>query len=249
MIDKKIGIITIHDVNPSCSQKLQTITDKLDNLKVKYNLSIVPFYNKKYNVKDDTAFCNQITSLCQSKDTLVELTLHGLYHQLEGKIEDFDSQSKEQEKNEIQQGLDILSSAKLPRPLTFIPPAWHLSRQAIQALKDLKFDTAESMSDLEFIQKGKKYLLSPVLNWDKSGDKEKNKETLNQNKSEFYTHLFNIDGESYGLFRMAIHPPHDPDEALADQIEMIKFLKEKEDYKFVNYSDLSKIEERGEESS
>ena len=42
---------------------------------------------------------------------------------------------------------------------------------------------------------------------------------------------------------MAIHPPHDPDEALADQIEMIKFLKEKEDYRFVNYSDLLRIEE------
>jgi predicted deacetylase len=241
MIDKKIGIITIHDVNPSCSKKLKTITNELDNLKIKYNLSIVPFYDKKYNVKDDITFCKQISSLCQL-DT-VELTLHGFYHQLDGKIEDFDSQSKEQEKNEIRQGLDILSSSKLPTPSTFIPPAWHLSHQAIQALKDLKFEIAESMSALELIKKGKKYLLSPVLNWDKSGDKEKNKETLNQNKTEFYTHLFNIDGESYGLFRMAIHPPHDPDGALADQIEMIKFLQEKENYKFVNYSDLSRIEE------
>src|SRR5215203_7230268 len=247
MMDEKIGLITIHDVNPSCSRKLLIITDELDRLKVKYNLSIVPLYNKKYNVKDDINFCNQISSVCQL-DT-VELTLHGLYHQLGEKIEDFDSQSQEQARKEIQQGLDILYSAKLPTPSAFIPPAWHLSRQAIQALKDLKFEVAESMSDLEFIQKGKKYLLSPVLNWDKSGDKEKNKEMLNQNKSEFYTHLFNIDGESYGLFRMAIHPPHDPDEALADQTEMIKFLKEKEDYKFVNYSDLPKIEERGEESS
>src|SRR5215204_815273 len=214
MIDEKLGIITIHDVNPSCSKKLQTITDELNKLNIKYNLSIVPFYDKKYNVKDDTGFCDQVLSLLQSK---------------------------EQEKNEIQQGLDIFSSAKLPTPSTFIPPAWHLSRQAIEALKDLKFDIAESMSDLELIQKGKKYLVSPVLNWDKSGDKEKNKETLNQNKQEFYTHLFNIDGESYGLFRMAIHPPHDPDEALADQIEMINYLKEKEYYKFMNYSDLLHI--------
>jgi len=49
--------------------------------------------------------------------------------------------------------------------------------------------------------------------------------------------------ESYGLFRMAIHPPYDPDGALADQIEMIKHLKEKEGYNFVNYSDLVQIEE------
>ncbi|HET9806765.1 MAG TPA: DUF2334 domain-containing protein [Nitrososphaeraceae archaeon] len=139
MIDEKIGIITIHDVSPSCSQKLQIITNELDKLKVKYNISIIPFYDKKYNVKDDIAFCNQISLLVQLKDTVVELTLHGLYHQLDGKLEDFDSQSKEQEKKEIQQGLDILSSAKLPTPSTFIPPAWHLSRQAIEALKDLKF--------------------------------------------------------------------------------------------------------------
>jgi predicted deacetylase len=239
MIEKKIALITIHDINPSCAEKLQLIADELNKLKVKYNLSVVPYYDKKYNIKDNPAFCTQIASLLQRDN--IELTLHGLYHQIEGKIEDFDSQSKEQEKNEIQQSLDILSSAKLSKPSTFIPPAWHLSRQAIEALKDLNFEIAESRSALEFIHKRKKYLISPVINWDKYGDKEKNKETLNQNKQEFYTHLFNIDGESYGLFRMSIHPPNDPDEALTDQIEMINYLKEKEYYKFMNYSDLLHI--------
>ena len=104
--------------------------------------------------------------------------MHGLYHQIEGKIEDFDSQSKEQEKDEIQKGLDIFSSVKLSKLSIFIPPAWHLSRQAIEALKDLNFEIAESRSALEFIQRRKKYLVSPVINWDKYGDKEKNKETL-----------------------------------------------------------------------
>ena len=37
---------------------------------------------------------------------------------------------------------------------------------------------------------------------------------------------------------MAIHPPHDPDEALLDQIEMIKYLIETEGYQFIKYSDL-----------
>ena len=99
-------------------------------------------------------------------------------------------------------------------------------------------EIAEAESVLEFINKRRKYIVSPVMNWDKQGDKEKNKQMLEQNKKEFYTHLFNIGGQSYGLFRMAIHPPHDPDEALADQIKMIKYLKEEESYKFINYSDL-----------
>ena len=38
MIDKKIIIVTIHDVNPSCAEKLQTITDELNKLNIKYNL-------------------------------------------------------------------------------------------------------------------------------------------------------------------------------------------------------------------
>jgi hypothetical protein len=41
---------------------------------------------------------------------------------------------------------------------------------------------------------------------------------------------------------LAIHPPHDPDEALIDQLEMIKHLKEKESYEFMKYSDLLSLE-------
>jgi hypothetical protein len=173
---------------------------------------------------------------------MVELSLHGLYHQVNGQLDDFDTQTKEEEKKEIQKGLDILSSTNLPRPSIFIPPAWHLSRQAIEALKELNFSISESMTDLELIQKGKKYLLHPVMNWHQQGDKEKNKPTLKQNKQLFYDRLFNITGETYGLFRIAIHPPYDPDEALVDQIELIKYLKEKESYRFMIYSDLLRLE-------
>jgi hypothetical protein len=125
-----------------------------------------------------------------------------------------------------------LSAAKLPRPSTFIPPEWHLSRQAIEALKELNFNISESQTDLDIIQRGKKYLLHPAMSWDQGGDKEKNKKMVNQNKQLFYDRAFNVDGNSYG------HPPYDPDEAQADQIEMIKYLKEKESYEFIKYSDL-----------
>lgn len=257
MIDRKLAIITIHDVNPSHSDRTLQTAHELNKLKIDYNLCIVPYYGKKYNLKDYVDFCGQIYSLLQSGN--VELILHGLYHQVDGKLDDFDTGTKEEEKKKIQQGLDIVLSAnivsgtttitgydnnnndsnkKLPRPSTFIPPAWHLSRQCIEALKELNFTISESMTDIEFIQSGKKYILHPVMNWDQQGDKQKNKPTLKQNKDMFYKRLFNLDGNTNGLFRMAIHPPYDPDEALADQIEMIKHLQEKEAYKMVKYSEL-----------
>src|SRR5215211_5152458 len=231
MIDQKLAIITVHDVNPSHSEEILTVTEQLNKLKVKYNLSIVPYYNKKYRLEDYRDFCKQISSLL--KEGHIDLTLLGLYHEADG---------KEEEKQEIQEGVDILSAVNLPRPSMFIPPAWHLSRQCIEALKELNFCMAESMADLEFIQKGKKYILSPVMNWDQQGDKEKNKETLKQNKEMFYGRLFNVNGKTNGLYRMAIHPPHDPDGALQDQVEMIKYLKEKEGYELIKYSDLPRIE-------
>jgi predicted deacetylase len=241
MIDQKVAIITIHDVNPSHSEKILKTCYELNKLKIKYNLSIVPYYRNRYNLKDYTAFCDQISSLLQSGN--IELTLHGFYHQTDGQFEDFDTGSKEEEKLEIQKGLEILLAAKLPRPLMFIPPGWHLSRQCIEALKELNFKMSESMTDLEFIQKGKKYILHPVMNWDQQGDKEKNKQTLEQNKQMFYNRIFNVNGKTNGLFRMAIHPPHDPYEALADQIEMIKYIKEKEGYELIKYSDLLRLDE------
>ena len=43
----------------------------------------------------------------------VELTLHGLYHETDGTFDDFDTRSKQQEKEEIQKGLDILLDSSL----------------------------------------------------------------------------------------------------------------------------------------
>ncbi|MBV9179586.1 MAG: DUF2334 domain-containing protein [Nitrososphaeraceae archaeon] len=241
MMEKKLALITIHDVDPSHSEQILKTCYELNKLEVSYNLSIVPYYNKKYRLEDYRDFCKQISSLL--KYGHVELTLHGLYHEVDGKIEDFDTQSKEEEKQEIQQGLDILSAVNLPRPSMFIPPAWHLSRQCIEALKELNFSMSEAMTDIEFIQKGKKYLLHPVMNWDQHGDKEKNKQALQQNKQMFSNRLFDVNGKTTGLFRMAIHPPHDPDGALQDQLDMIKYIKEKEGYKLIKYSDLFDVYE------
>ena len=243
MIEQKLAIIAIHDINPLHSEEILKTCHELNKLKIRYNLSIVPHYEKEYNLKDHRAFCDEISSLLKSGN--IELTLHGFYHQIDGKIEDFDTESKEEEKQEIQQGLDILSAVNLPRPSMFIPPAWHLSRQCIEALKELNFSMSESMTDIEFIQEGKKYILHPVMNWDQQGDKEKNKQTLEQNKEMFYKRIFNINGKTNGLFRMAIHPPHDPDDALQDQIEMIKYIKEKEGYELIKYSDLLEVYEEG----
>ena len=135
MIDKKIAIVTIHDVNPSCAEKLQKITNELKKLDIKYNISIVPNYKYNFNLKDNLYFCKQISTLLQEQKDNIEITQHGFYHELEGKIEDYDSESKEEEKIDIKKGLDIISLVKLPKPITFIPPSWYLSSQAIEASK------------------------------------------------------------------------------------------------------------------
>ena len=46
MIDRKLAIITIHDVNPSHSEKILKTCYELNKLKIKYNLSTVPYYRE-----------------------------------------------------------------------------------------------------------------------------------------------------------------------------------------------------------
>jgi predicted deacetylase len=75
--------------------------DELNKLKINYNLSIVPYYNKKYNLKDYTEFSNHISSTLQANDNNVELSLHGLYRQVDGQMDDFDTHTKEEEKTKF----------------------------------------------------------------------------------------------------------------------------------------------------
>ena len=54
------------------------------------------------------------------------------------RFEDFDTESKEEEKQEIEQGLDIFSTVRFTRPLTFIPPGWHLKPPSYRRIKGTK---------------------------------------------------------------------------------------------------------------
>ncbi len=65
MIDQKVAIVTIHDVAPPYLEKTLQVSDELNKLKINYNLGIVPYYEKQYNIKDHAAFCDQISSLLQ----------------------------------------------------------------------------------------------------------------------------------------------------------------------------------------
>ena len=97
------------------------------------------------------------------------------------------------------------------------------------------------MSDLGYNQSNNYLYIKEPITY--HGDKEKNKQALQQNKQMFYNRLFDVNGKTTGLFRMAIHPPHDPDGALQDQLDMIKYIKEKEGYKLIKYSDLLDVYE------
>jgi hypothetical protein len=64
MIDQKLAIITIHDVNSSHSEKILKTLDELNKLKANYNLSIVPYFNRvSYMVRTNTYRSAQFFSL------------------------------------------------------------------------------------------------------------------------------------------------------------------------------------------
>jgi predicted deacetylase len=235
---KKIGIITLHDVNAfpdHLNKSIQTMK-QLGDLNVKYNIAIIPNYLKKYTITKDN-FTRVIYKHIK-KDNL-NIALHGLYHEYRQSIEDYFILTTDETKAEIAQGLTILKKADIihEQPKTFIPPAWHISPSTAEALHDMGFEVSESMDKIELIQRNIAIITQQVMNWDISGDTEQNKPTIKQNQ-QIYEKIMR--GFKPTILRIAIHPPHDPPEALDQQLEIIKGLENDADYKFKTYDDFIK---------
>jgi hypothetical protein len=78
----------------------------------------------------------------------------------------------------------------------------------------------------------------PVLNWDISGDTHENKKMIEENQLIFDKIMR---GFKPHILRLALHPPHDPPEALDQQLEIIRGLKEEAGYAFRTYHDLIQV--------
>jgi predicted deacetylase len=229
---KKIGIITIHDVNSSDEyiQNTLEVIEGLEKLRVQYNIAIIPYYLKKFRITND--FSSTISQYIQ-KDKL-NIALHGLHHEYRHQLDDFHTLTTRQTKIEIDKGLMIMKEANLPQPKVFIPPAWHVNRSTLEALFEMGFEVAESMNEIDLIQQQIIITTQQVMNWDMSGNSEQNKQTITQNQA-IYDNI--MQGFKPTIVRIALHPPHDPSGALEQQLEIIQNLKKEAGYVFRTYSD------------
>ena len=66
------------------------------------------------------------------------------------------------------------------------------------------------------------------MSWDISDDSQQNKPAIKQNQ-EIYDKIMR--GFKPTIMRIALHPPHDPPEALDQQLEIIQGLKNEAGYK------------------
>ena len=235
-MSKKICVITIHDVSAFQSHLSKTIETmkQIDDLGVKYNLAIIPNYLKKYPVTIDNF--THIIDKYIIKDR-PNIALHGLYHEYRQSIEDYNILTAEETKEEITKGLSILKNANIQQPKVFISPQWHISPSTVQALYELDFEISESMNQIELIQKDIAIVTQQAMNWDISGDSQQNKPTIKQNQ-QIYEKIMR--GFKPSILRLALHPPHDPPDALDQQLEMIDGLKNKANYSFKTYDDFIK---------
>ena len=130
-------------------------------------------------------------------------------------VEDFHTLTTAETKEEIAKGLSILKDANIQQTNVFIPPAWHISPSTEEALHDMGFELSESMDKIDIIQRDIEIVTQQVMNWDTSGDSHQNKPTIKQNQ-EMYEKIMR--GFKPTILRIAIHPPHDPPEALINNL-------------------------------
>jgi predicted deacetylase len=235
--NQKIGLITIHDITPFQDYLSKTIEviKQLENVGVHYNLAIVPNYRKESIITHDNFMVNISNYLKKDKPNIA---LHGLYHEYRNCIEDFHTLTTAETRDEIAKGLSIFKQVSLPRPKVFIPPAWYVSLSTLEALQQSEFEIVESMDNLYLIQNEVVIITQQVLNWDISGNAQENKRMIKENQL-VYDKIMR--GFKPNILRLALHPPHDPPEALDQQLEIIRGLGEEAEYTFKTYHELIQI--------
>lgn len=235
--NQKICIITIHDITPFQDYLSKTIEaiEQLENVNAQYNLAIVPNYRKESIITHDN-FMDNISKYL--KNDKPNIALHGLYHEYRNCIEDFHTLTTAETRDEIDKGLLIFEQVTLPKPRVFIPPAWYVSLSTLEALQQMEFEIVESMGELYLIQNKVVIATQQVLNWDISGDAQENKKMIKENQL-VYDKIMR--GFKPNILRIALHPPHDPPEALDQQLEIIKGLREEAGYTFKTYHELIQI--------
>jgi predicted deacetylase len=222
----KFAIITIHDVTPYFFDKIHRAADALSQLGISFNLAVIPWFMQKqeYDLRNNIEWLKSVLQYRQP------VTLHGLYHEDEsGKIEDFHNFDFNRALKDIREGLQVFSDAGL-RTSTFMPPAWTVNVNTINAILQLGLSAAEADEEV-LLLKNKLRLQGGVLNWDQ-GSVERNTLFLKRNRQRFREKLM----KGSQMVRLAIHPK-DPEKALGDQEEMIQTLKD-ESYDFVTYEEL-----------
>jgi peptidoglycan/xylan/chitin deacetylase (PgdA/CDA1 family) len=227
------AVVTIHDACPAFSAKIFKLSDELERLDVKYNTASVPFFNERENI---TRFPDFVAKI---KSYRCEIVLHGLYHEdRNGQIDDFSNKTEAKAEEEILAGREIFQEIDI-KTNVFIPPTWKLNDSSIKALEKLGFGLAEQQEEFLLLSHKpfKKIKVPKVLNWDSTGHPEKNIPNIARDGRRFKL----LDKQTE-MIRIAMHP-RDPHEALKDQIDMIRELKD-QGYAIPLYKDLiPKLEE------
>ncbi len=225
-----VAVVTIHDACPAFSTKIFKFTDELERLDIKYNIALVPFFNEKEDLPRFPEFVDKIKSYKEC-----EIVLHGLYHEdRNGQFDDFLYKTEAAAEEEIRAGLEIFQEIGI-KTSVFIPPAWKLNDSSIDVLEKLGFSLAEMQEEFLLLSHKpfKKIKVPKVLNWDSTGHPEKNIPNIGRDGRRFEL----LDQQQKPeMIRIAIHP-RDPHEALEEQKEMIRQLKD-QGYTIPLYKDL-----------
>jgi predicted deacetylase len=228
-LDVPLAVVTIHDACPAFSSKIFKFTDEVEGLDIKYNIALVPFFNKKQDLPSFPEFVDKIKS-CKR----CEIALHGLYHEnRNGQFDDFHTVTKAAAEEEIRAGLEIFQEIGI-KPNVFVPPAWKLNDSSIKVLEKLGFILAEMQEEFILLSDKafRKIKVPKVLNWDSTGYPEKNIVNVGKDERRFKLLM----EEEPQIIRIALHP-RDPHQALKEQKEIICKLKDK-GYRMLTYTEL-----------
>jgi predicted deacetylase len=228
-LKSKFAIVTIHDASPAYAKRIFRAADALADLDIPFALAIIPIFRSHHENDID----NNMEWVGRIRDYRQTVILHGFYHEDDsGNIEDFHNYTYDEAIAHLKSGMDIMTKANLSTDI-YIPPAWDVNKDTIEALVDNGFSLVETSDEIVLTNKNAR-LHTTVMNWDQ-GSPNLNFLCVSVNRRRFREKVLN----NSQMIRLAIHPKDD-ERALKDQIEMIRALKGM-NYNFLSYKEVLRL--------
>ena len=217
-VEDKTVLISMHDITPVHEDDIVHTCDQLIDIGISsFTLLVTPFYamKKSNSFTKGSPFSEYLLSLD------LEISLHGYSHFTKsGTMNEFSSITTPKALSRLKDGIKLIRTAFGKKPVGFVPPLWEAPPRIFKTAKEVGLVYGVENMNIHRFSDSRTFSTGAQI--------------ISQGQRIVDTESAIFEIELGGPLQIAIHPA---DHRMNNILDLLSDLKDKQDYRFLSYSD------------